>query len=76
MGHFQFLKSIFRPKINLIILKMIFALEYQTKTSLILFIFIKLYLVKMCSFLSTLNWGVLLDISKSFEKANLDVKIY
>ena len=31
IGYFQFLKSIFRPKINLITLKMIFVLEYQTR---------------------------------------------
>ena len=31
MGYFQFLKSIFRPKINLIILKRILVIEYQTK---------------------------------------------
>ena len=31
MGYFQFLESIFRPKINLIILKMIFVLEYHTR---------------------------------------------
>ena len=31
MGYFQFFKSIFSPKINLIILKMVFVLEYKTK---------------------------------------------
>ena len=31
IGYFQFLKSIFRPKINLITLKMILVLEYQTR---------------------------------------------
>ena len=31
IGYFQFLKTIFRPKINLITLKMIFVLEYQTR---------------------------------------------
>ena len=43
-----------RPKINLIILKTFFVFEYQTRwttlvtTSLVLFMFIKFYLAKMC----------------------------
>ena len=63
MGYFQFFKSIFRPRIHLFILKMIFVLEYQTgtlliTTSLVLFIFIKLH-----------------DNKNSFQNVHLDVDI-
>ena len=53
-GCLKFSKLIFWPKINLIIVKMIFVLGYQTRRTKFsnnissFFIFIKFYFVKMC----------------------------
>ena len=50
MGRFHFLKSILRPKINLIFLKMIFVSEYLFRRTAFISIIINLFQFQMKSF--------------------------
>ena len=73
----------FEPKMNLIILKINFVLECQTRRTTFcnnIFSFIHvhqiLFILECALFLLPLNWVILQNIKKFFENVHLDVKIY
>ena len=79
---FKFQSHLLKPKFNLIILKMIFVLEYQiiwatfVTTSLVVIMFNKFYLVQICSFLVGSQLSCVLGYQKSLKFINKAIKVY